>query len=817
MNRFLAVTAAAVLMAAAAVFTAAVPALAAEVSVTQIDYSNSTITVQMKAEDSMLYISDGKQKKWEYVPVVKADDNTVTFDISWIKSTKDYVLSLKGDASTDPIKVTIPKQITSFKAVYNPSEGTVTFTGADNATVEWKKKNGMRWMAITSQEDFKNKISSMIPNGATILLRIAPVNGTGANPGSRPSKELSLAIPKKSAAPTITINDSWLTISLVKGMEYRYTDKDGTVIDENSWVEVTENADKPLEEFASKSMAAVDPEDTYVQFRTKATASKQISNITTVRIPARQMLTNEEKGSCKLEYRSSTTFAIKAEKASSTNPYEYCIINADDIEAGITLRNHDEIKWHEIASTAEVIISQKKDNVDNSSEVYIRRKAYKSLGNDEYRLASDAMRLAVITYPGDVSAAEGTEMKSIAGVCNKDNPGKYMTFVLYSPSESNISAIRFDDGTHKVQLSSSDFRSTVALNNDQSDPDRKYLITTTIMSTAAIDQYAQSFDSNGSTVNSGLFTVLYTIGASAEVEKDKSLVSLQLYGASKVNNPSGTAAMEEIAAELSWNGYTAYGDRIGYTTEIERIFQSNRIYGTAGYEDFRDADQNEFKFKIDFGTPKNPVAGNDEDVAVKSIMYDNVVLANDGSNYKAEYCTKTDASGREIRYAVITLYADEIEKTTTITARDTAEKLIVSLNNGEVIDSVTMKLIRCATLSKNSTGRTIAITEIPAEKTVTVTNGETTETVTEPNKDYMITLDILDGYEGLTVMDVTWAGESILLDADGSSVWLSVRKMKDASDAVSPTGPKTEQVNIIFNNGYSIKRGYILTLTRPNS
>ncbi|MBO4782453.1 MAG: hypothetical protein J5522_08650, partial [Lachnospiraceae bacterium] len=62
---------------------------AATVSVKEIDYEKSTITVELGTGDSELQISDSKQKTWESV-TVEPVSGVVTLDISWVPTTKDY-------------------------------------------------------------------------------------------------------------------------------------------------------------------------------------------------------------------------------------------------------------------------------------------------------------------------------------------------------------------------------------------------------------------------------------------------------------------------------------------------------------------------------------------------------------------------------------------------------------------------------------------------------------------------------------------------------------------------------------------------------
>ena len=186
-----------------------------------VNYSDSTVTLAITGEDTRLYISDAKQKKWEYIPIDKDENAKMSLDISWISPTKDYTLSVKGDVSTEPVTIVIPKQENRFKASYNVETGEIIFTNDEGREIQWRKKNGYRWETVVSAAALKEKFDSMISNGASVVFRLAPVNGSGSDGGARPSKEVGFTIPKKTTAPKITVNNTLMAIAVTQEMQYR--------------------------------------------------------------------------------------------------------------------------------------------------------------------------------------------------------------------------------------------------------------------------------------------------------------------------------------------------------------------------------------------------------------------------------------------------------------------------------------------------------------------------------------------------------------------------------------------------------------------
>lgn len=782
-----------------------------KVTITEINYENSTVTVQLSNDDNAIYISDAKQKKWEYVPVAKGVDGTVTFDISWITTTKDYTLSIKGDASTEPVSVVLPKQETKFKVSYDVSTGLVSYTNDNSRNIQWKKKNGYRWKDAGSPEALKAVFDGMVTNGATIVFRLAPQNGNGADAGLRASKEVSVTIPKKTAAPAITVNDALMAIPVVKGMEYRYTDKNGIATNpEAGWTEIEKDENMPLSKIAGKAICSANvvgtgyndaeveaTEDQYIQFRLKATTSKQMSNSTTIMIPAQNKLSNAETESFSLEYKSSNSFVIKAEMASDTNRYEYCIINKDDVDAGITLDKPEELTWKEISSSEEISITNTKHSCDEGSKVYIRRKAAGKLGDDDYKLASNVYTLSSgIQYPGDVTADGNCDLASIAGTCRSENSEGYLTFSFFSPTNGAITKLKFGkSATDCKEIASGDFKSVVSENADQSNPDTKYIITTTIYSTSAIESYISS----GQNENGTTLTGMYCIGNSTEYnEFENSLVKLTLYNASAAIDP-GSALKDKLKSGLNLTD----ADRIGYTKKINRVYMSNRSFGEE-YTD--DADQEVFRTVIKIGRPG-------QSTTVSSVEYDSINITGDG-NYTVYQYTDTQAEG-DVEYLVIEFHAEKIEKITGITTRDTDTKFVITLSNGEKVNDVTMNLLSSAKLKSGSTGASFNPDLIDEYKSITTNSNGSPALSQEPNRDYYVEYEVnIPDYIGLTVIDARFDDISILYDTDSSNgrVYLSVRKIKNYMDGVEEI--KTGYVTLVFSNGFKITKGYRLTLLR---
>lgn len=823
------------------------------VKLVSIDYYTSTLTLNMGADNTYLYMSDAKQKKWEFVPVVKDSSNYVTVDFSWVSEAKNTVLTFKGDLSNIVLSVTIPGRLSNLKVKYNSFTGLVSFTNLpEDRTIQWKKKEAFFWQEY-NEATFEDEINSMVANGASLLFRIAPVNGTAFDPGARASKEVALTIPKKTAAPVIKIDDEMLAIPLANGMEYRYADEYGNPLS-TEWTRVNKTAYRLL--FSANlgneplaPLAAADQEtrtagqDVYLQFRSARTTNSQVSNVTTIKIPGQKPLSDTEIEGCELIYTSSTTFSIKIAAASITYPYEYLILSQSDITDGVTIDSFEDIakKWVKVTSPEPVAISADK-KVKDGSKVYVRRAAYLTLGEDDYSVASPAYCLCeAINYPGTISNTEGvTVLQTVAGVCEPSNPSGYLQpFTYYSPTETVISKITFVDytsrGTNRgtLTLSGGDFKSSVALNADSSDPDRKYIITTTIMDTSDLDKFA---DSKSTRCMVGYIT-LKDSGDEFKGD-DENAIILYIHPATTVNNPSTENACKETATLLStdypeWTGYNYALDKVKYTDDIVRIVDSIRTYeNRAEFAGIWDAST--FRIRLDIGTryvPERNTKGEftDEKVEVIKIKYDGIEFTpgtpgNPDTAFYVEYAdTESDTAkgSEEIRMAVLTINTEVIEGTAAIDERNNKAPVIIYLSNGEVLKkALTLDLRETATIDDGTQSWSIiagSLTEV--DTTTETSSGGSQVTTTKKHIDRTISLTEYSGIEGVSLVSVTWSdgvtdypvcsnikhsGHTYTMDMDNAVI----------NRITVPAGSTVAgYLTFTFDNGFKIKTGWKLIIT----
>lgn len=821
-------------------------------AVTAIDYTTSTITVHMGSRDTVLLMSDGKCRKWDLVPFAADASGDIRVDISWISPSSTYTISFKGDSeeSSDPVKVVIPKQHTTLKVSYDKYSNSMTvYNCPEDRELQWKKKESMSWINGTPSE---SQLLGICANGGVLLFRLAPENGTGEDdPGYRAGKEVSVTVEKKIAAPTIVVDDELMALKVTKGLRYRYCDRygnpNGTGItqpdnaDDDGWATADTDENVPLTEIAPRAMlesSGGDAEDMYIQFYTRATSSKQMSNITTVRIPAQTDLPSDAESRIQIVYTSSTTFEIRIPYASAETPYEYCIINQDDREGGLDIDNPaqaDELKWHEVSSSNSVAIKRDTDNVKDESLVYVRRKAYHKLGDADYRLASPVMEVGEIAYPGTISTDSSgiLWLQTIAGVCSKDNPSGYIDFSMYSPTNNVIEKIQFVSAASQTSFatltrSAGDFKSVVELNADpgDTDPDRKYIISTTIMNTSALDSYANDPDTRA-------MYAYITLEDSTEAFKSQSAegVGLYIHPASKVNNPSGSSAESEktdIANKLSWT--SAMADAADFATSFTRVYMSNKVYDPDDpiYKTKSKCDATAFRVRVDIGTRVMPeltspnpgafkAAGTK--VTVEKIKYDGVFFTptigagESKAPFTVEYADTKNSDNEDTRMAVLTINADIIEKNANIDDRNTATPIYIYLSNGEVIkNAVQMNLTETATIKGEANSWSIIEGSLKEVDTTTTSSGTGTVTTTVDHVDRRITLDVFRSGYDVTLKSVKWNGRDVCTNISKQGDEITMDLSNKEINKIDVDVTTSAYLVFEFDNGFTITSGWKLTI-----
>lgn len=810
-------------------------------SIISVDYSRSTLTVQLDERDHVLFMSDKNQKTWEFVPVTKNASNQVILDISWVTLTSDYTISLKGDYSATPVKQVIKKQVTNFKATYDLANNRIKFTNRGTGTVQWRKKDGFTWNTISESmiegnetaAAFGDTLMGLCSNGASLIFRLAP------DADNRASKEVTVNITRKTAAPIVSVNDQYMAIKVEKGMQYRYADKNGNPM--SAWTDISKSEYVPLEAIAANAILnkaqTNETKDVYIQFRTKATSGKQISNISTVKIPAQSAMSETVKSSIEIAYTSSTTFDIKIPSASTETPYEYCIINQSALLDGVKITDFEEVTWKKVTTT-KVSISSAKDNVKDGSLVYVRKAAKESAGHADYQIATPYIMLSPIDYPDDISTgSEGlTWLQTVAGVCTKENTEGYITFTMKSPTDSKISEIEFVDyktsaSRATLRLSNNDFKCTVTDNGAKSEA--RYLLSVTIMDTSAIDKFAADDSTRR-------FLANITLQDSTEAFKSslEKGIALLILPASKAVNPSGateTYDKKDIADKLGWKNdkdgrgndiYNMDKDVIRYTTAFTRVYKSDKDYveGDLYYGVDGNYDASEFRVKLNLGTryvAAKTTTGNvvftENPVAVEKLKIDGVYinLSTYPNAYKVEYANTENDDGEPTRMAVITVNTKVIESIPQIDDRNKNIPVYIYLNNGEILDDVvTINLTETATINGGANSWAVS-GRLKETDTITTTTSDSTQTTTTDHVDRTIKLTVWkEGYD-VALTSVTWNGKSVAtsINKDGTTISLDLSNKAINKIMSELESRESHYLTFTFNNGFTIESGWSLTLS----
>ncbi len=747
---------------------------AESISVKEINYYEDTITLQLNAGDTEVYFSDSKKKNWEEVPGTISGSNTITMDISWVPVSSNYVMTFKGNRSSGILTVTIPKQVINFKVKYNNVKNTAVFTKAGNRAIEWRKKDSSIWNTVNT-DILSSQLSRLNNNGAIVCFRLAPVNGTSiSNVGFRPSKEVSVTIPKKANAPSVIINGSKFCIAVKKGMAYRTVNSDGSTTD---WTSITTSNNLMLNNVAAKAMyqgTSNAQAEVKLQFRTNATTSSQVSKVATVTVPVQEGPPNIEANGISLNYESSSSVALQVKAASTAMPFEYTVVKKDEELNNLTAN------WITIASSAAE--SLKNDAAPKGCHIFVRKKSIDKTSTVDFALASveiDITGALGLVYPDAPKASTLTTLIATAGVCQQTDSNTYLSFQLNSATSTTVASIRFLDA-YGINKGSVTCKSTVAKNTNSTGENDKYIITTKITSTDQINAVTKE----------KLYAELTLASSDIINSNDTAGVILYLYPRTKVNNPT---AEEDKQKE--------------YTNNFKRVFMSNDT-----------EDDNYFKFKLDLGTMYVPNSNSvnsftSDKVAIKTLKYDGYTL-NLGTDYSVEYSSYKNDEEEIIATATVKVNVSKFEQSSPIDITNVAEPLYISLNNGEDLKTdVYITLVNTATLNNTPISWTISEGSLKTTKTSKVTNSDgTSTTIEEERVDYTLTLSLFDASYGVAVSDVTWGGVSVLGSTTISGGKATINLSNAKLNKLTTDSTDTKNIIITLSNGFVIKTGCKLTI-----
>lgn len=180
----------------------------------QIDLLEEIATISAGPGGSTkFYISTDNMKTWEYI------DNTSALDLSGILSSKPVTVYFKGNKDSNPLKVELPGEDNSLKVKYEVVDGVGKIVYSNTALpVEYRKGNNGVWKSAgnnmpTIQYELK---------GASLQFRtVATVN-------RRAGKIVTVKIPKRPAAPSVSLDASKLQIKGLKAGQTQYRVGDAT-------------------------------------------------------------------------------------------------------------------------------------------------------------------------------------------------------------------------------------------------------------------------------------------------------------------------------------------------------------------------------------------------------------------------------------------------------------------------------------------------------------------------------------------------------------------------------------------------------------
>lgn len=347
---------------------------AGEVAIVGIDYEDLTMKIDPNG-NSIVYYSKDKSNWFELE--YYTDGSCYVMDISWANATADVKLYFKGDKNSKVVNVVLPKKNSAFKATFDKVEGTVELDEFDDATVfQWRKTTDYNWKTVSvNQSDisyklFMDELENLRFKGGKIIVRTPAVAGKSAiDTGARPSKEITLSIPKRNNAPSVSVNIKKLTINTTDKMEYKLSNN-------ALWLECDKNME--LSELINLSVGGT------IQIRTAATETNTYSKTLSLIIPAQRPAP-----ALPLYYYENKKFVMQFSDAGKSNPYEYTIVKAGDSYDPVTA------VWKSVTSSNVIKLSE--STVPSGSMIFIRSKgvAANATKGTPVELPSDTASIAI--------------------------------------------------------------------------------------------------------------------------------------------------------------------------------------------------------------------------------------------------------------------------------------------------------------------------------------------------------------------------------------------------------------------------------------
>ncbi len=361
---------------------------ATAVSIGSIDYDNLTIQIFYNNNTIVYYSTDNT----EWTEVEGDYDSTTKscqMDISWISSTSEATLYFKGNLMKTVKEITLPMNNTSFSVDYDKVEGEFTFDNLDDAdSFEWRKSTDYHWISVdfdetsSSYKEFLKTMEYLRVTGGKIIFRTPQVKGTGINyVGIRPSKEVTVTIITRSAAPSIKVNSSKLSLNTTASMEYY-----DPAID--LWIECSSSMS--LDEIAPQTLYENGAKTTTLMLRKAATNSAPYSKTAVITIPGQSAPPTVGDSSADVTYYyMNSKLMLQFNKATTKNLFEYAIVK-EDYSFDVTRTS-----WKTVSSSN--LITLTRSSAPDGCTIYIRKKGTDA-GKYTDLVLSSAVKGFVVEY-----------------------------------------------------------------------------------------------------------------------------------------------------------------------------------------------------------------------------------------------------------------------------------------------------------------------------------------------------------------------------------------------------------------------------------
>lgn len=335
----------------------------AAVAIKAVDYEMLTLTLTKNGNNIIYYSTNNST--WNELEAKALTGDSLVMDISWVSATADTTLYFKGDSVETVVKITLPKKNNTIKVTFDKAEGNLSFDNTDAATsFEWRKSTDYNWMSVSfdetsaSYESFLAQIEALRVKGSKIIVRTAQTAGTATNPGTRPSKEVTVTISARPNAPKVQLNTTKLTFSTTASMEYYDAKK-------NMWLDCTKTM--TVEELAPAAINAGGKASAVtLMFRTAGSDSKPYSKTQTLIVPAQGNAPTIGDSSSDVAWyiKNNKNVVLTFKNATKTNVYEYAVVKQGADET--------KLSWRSVMSSKEVSLSV--TSAPDGSTIYVRKK-----------------------------------------------------------------------------------------------------------------------------------------------------------------------------------------------------------------------------------------------------------------------------------------------------------------------------------------------------------------------------------------------------------------------------------------------------------